>query len=92
MTDPLTGNTIVFNGEIYNFQALRAACEEKGDTFLSQTDTEVIYSVPTAWDGLFCICAMFARNMTSNQHLFRLGDMMGKKPQPYLLPDGMMFI
>ncbi|HWT80470.1 MAG TPA: N-acetylglutaminylglutamine amidotransferase, partial [Candidatus Methylomirabilis sp.] len=28
MIDPLTGNAIVFNGEIYNFQERRAECEK----------------------------------------------------------------
>src|SRR5207248_5098847 len=32
---------IVLNGEIYNFQTLRAELEAKGDKFLSQSDTEV---------------------------------------------------
>src|SRR5690349_13074681 len=45
MLDPLTGNAIVFNGEIYNFQALRMACERTGDVFKSQTDTEVILAL-----------------------------------------------
>lgn len=32
----------VFNGEIYNFQTLRAELEEKGHTFTTRTDTEVL--------------------------------------------------
>src|SRR5882672_9092764 len=30
MTDPETGNVVVFNGEIYNFQALRRELESGG--------------------------------------------------------------
>src|SRR5215470_2770530 len=33
---------IVFNGEIYNYQALREDLRAKGHTFKTQTDTEVI--------------------------------------------------
>lgn len=34
--------TIVFNGEIYNFEALRAELATEGETFVSHSDTEVI--------------------------------------------------
>lgn len=36
------GYRIVFNGEIYNFRALRADLEAKGERFQTQSDTEVI--------------------------------------------------
>jgi asparagine synthase (glutamine-hydrolysing) len=42
MIDALTGDAIVFNGEIYNFQALRKDRESAGDVFKSNCDTEVI--------------------------------------------------
>ena len=37
--------TIVFNGEIYNFHALRAELEARGHTFHSGTDTEVLLAL-----------------------------------------------
>jgi asparagine synthase (glutamine-hydrolysing) len=49
MLDPATGNALVFNGEIYNFQALRATLQQKGHAFVSQTDTEVILKGYAEW-------------------------------------------
>ncbi|MBI5162501.1 MAG: asparagine synthase (glutamine-hydrolyzing) [Magnetospirillum sp.] len=37
--------TIVFNGEIYNYRALRAECEAAGWSFRSHTDTEVLLAL-----------------------------------------------
>ena len=34
--------TLVYNGEIYNFRALRAWLESRGHRFRSQTDSEVV--------------------------------------------------
>jgi asparagine synthase (glutamine-hydrolysing) len=42
MTDPVTGHTIVFNGEIYNFADLRQRLEAAGQTFQSSGDTAVM--------------------------------------------------
>src|SRR6266487_794617 len=50
MQDPDTGCWITFNGEIYNFQALRRGLEQRGIRFHSRTDTEVILKL-YALDG-----------------------------------------
>ena len=53
MRDPATGNWIVFNGEIYNYPALRSRLRSQGVTFDSQSDTEVILK-QYARDGKEC--------------------------------------
>ena len=42
MTDPVTGQTIVFNGEIYNYVALRDELKAAGEKFESTGDTAVM--------------------------------------------------
>lgn len=87
MLDPLTGNAIVFNGEIYNFQSLRKSCEMRGDIFTSQTDTEVILALYRR-HGAECLNylrGMFALTIwdEERQRLFLARDRVGKKPLNY---------
>ena len=42
MTDPESGNWIVYNGEVYNYREIRKELEQRGLNFQSDTDTEVI--------------------------------------------------
>ena len=42
LTDPETGAFITFNGEIYNYVALREALEMAGERFRTSGDTEVL--------------------------------------------------
>src|SRR2546428_7866286 len=62
MADPETGNVIVFNGEIYNFQALRRELEGEGARFRSRCDTEVILKAYARWgaDGVSRLRGVFA--------------------------------
>ena len=96
MLDPLTGNAIVFNGEIYNFQERRAECEARGDRFRSNSDTEVILALYRRYGpdcvrhlrGMFAFAIWNAREQT----LFLARDRVGKKPLSYALaPSGIVF-
>lgn len=87
MKDPLTGNWIVFNGEIYNFRALRAELEAAGNEFYSQSDTEVILTAYRVWgeDCLTRLRGMFAFALWDSQseRLLLARDPMGIKPLYY---------
>ena len=94
MRDPETGNTIVFNGEIYNYRALRRECESRGDTFRSASDTEVILALYRRYGaqclrhlrGMFALAIWDARA----RHLFVARDRLGKKPFNYAVTNGGM--
>lgn len=84
---------IVFNGEIYNYQALTTELKALGHTFRTRSDTEVIIHAWEAWGeacvqrlrGMFAF-AVWDRNQ---QTLFMARDRMGVKPLFYaLLQDG----
>src|SRR5581483_10449795 len=49
MTDPSGQVTLIFNGEIYNFRALRSALEAEGIALRTTGDTEVILQGYLAW-------------------------------------------
>jgi asparagine synthase (glutamine-hydrolysing) len=49
MTDPATGNALVFNGEIYNFRSLQRELRATGVEFRSTGDTEVLLAALTRW-------------------------------------------
>ena len=42
MVDPVTGQVIAFNGELYNYRALREELERDGQAFASSGDTAVL--------------------------------------------------
>ncbi len=94
MTDPETGTVVVFNGEIYNFPALRETLAGHGHRFRTHCDTEVILHGWTQWgadclshfDGMFAFALWDPRDRT----LFLARDRLGKKPLYYaILPDGL---
>lgn len=83
---------IVFNGEIYNFQALRQQLERQGYTFRTTSDTEVLLEAYQAWglEMLARLRGMFAFAIYDRQReTFVLArDPMGKKPLYYTLQPG----
>jgi len=96
MYDSLTGNCIVFNGEIYNFKELKIECEFKGEKFVSQSDTEVILVLYRLY-GIDCLeklRGMFAFAIWDNnkKSIFIARDRVGKKPLNYALTkNGLIF-
>lgn len=88
------GDVVVsFNGEIYNFQEVRAALEAKGARFASHSDTEVLLHGWRAWgvglldrlNGMFA----FALYDVRAQSLLLARDRLGAKPLHYCeLSDG----
>jgi asparagine synthase (glutamine-hydrolysing) len=95
MTNCAEGSTlqIVFNGEIYNFQEIRAELMACGHQFTSNTDTEVLLhgyeeygsSLTDHLRGMFAFCIYDA----ANQRLFGARDFFGIKPFYYsFLEDG----
>lgn len=92
MIDPLTGNAIVFNGEIYNFLKLREECEKAGEKFHSDSDTEVILAMYRLF-GVQCLGRLrgmfaFAIWDAADQKLFLARDRLGKKPLNYAVNLG----
>ena len=80
---------VVFNGAIYNFKVLRLQLEERGYTFRTQTDTEVLLHGYDAWgiDGLVSkLHGMFAFALWDDhrQTLYLVRDRLGVKPLLYV--------
>ena len=88
--------TIVFNGTIYNYRELRTQLQEKGYSFFSSGDTEVILKAYAEW-GDACVnhfIGMFAFAIwdSRRRELFMARDRLGIKPLYYnLSPTGLRF-
>lgn len=85
--------TVVFNGEIYNFAALRVELAALGHRFRTAGDTEVLLAGYAAWgpallDRLIGMFAFAIHDARANA-LFLARDRLGVKPLHYVeLADG----
>lgn len=82
---------VVFNGEIYNYRELRKELLEKGHTFKTQTDTEVIVHLYEELGEGFVskLQGMFAIALwdETNEALLLARDRVGIKPLYYYLTN-----
>ena len=84
----------VFNGEIYNYRALRAELESLGHRFYTSSDSETIVHAYEQWgegfaarlDGMFAIALWDSRA----ERLVLARDRFGKKPLYLWRHDGML--
>ncbi len=89
---------VVFNGEIYNFQELRATLESRGYRFQTNSDTEVIVYAYEEWgedcvdhfEGMFAFALAETSKSTrrGNPRVLLARDRLGIKPFYYALVDG----
>jgi asparagine synthase (glutamine-hydrolysing) len=80
-------HTIVFNGQIYNFEELRAELEQQGVRFRSRSDTEVLLELFTR-EGVECLAKLngmyaFAVYDARERTLVLVRDRLGVKPLFY---------
>ncbi len=83
---------IIFNGEIYNFQDLRAELEVSGANFRGRSDTEVLLEAYKHWgegclarlNGMFAFAIYDKGSSSQPPALFLARDRVGKKPLYYV--------
>lgn len=100
MADPQGRYRIIFNGEIYNFGALRAELESHGHVFSTGTDTEVLLAAYIRWGagcldrlrGMFAFAVWDSGRIKGTRmaepSLFVARDRFGIKPLLYAYVDG----
>jgi asparagine synthase (glutamine-hydrolysing) len=87
MWDSRTGIGIVYNGEVYNYKAVRGGLETAGAAFRTTSDTEVVLQSLAMrgrdavhdWNGMFAVAAWDPRQ----QKLLLIRDRLGVKPLYY---------
>ena len=87
MTDITGRYTIVFNGEVYNYQELKKELENSGFAFRTNSDTEVALNSYIKWgkDCLNKFNGMFALAVydSNSESIFLARDRAGEKPLYY---------
>ena len=92
----VTGDyVLIYNGEVYNFMAIRAELELLGHVFKSHSDTEVILYAYIQW-GQACLehfqgMFTFAVWDKPKQQLFIARDRLGIKPLFYSVINGSLY-
>jgi asparagine synthase (glutamine-hydrolysing) len=89
MVDLVSGNIIVFNGEVYNFKDIKKRLISSGITFNTESDTEVILKalsflgpkIIADFEGMFA----FSFYDKKSNKLIIARDYLGKKPLYYFL-------
>ena len=86
-SQPMTaaGHTIIYNGELYNTEELRAELQKLGHRFLTRCDTEVVLHSFLQWgeDCLGKFNGIFAFVIWDGRRLFLARDRIGVKPLFY---------
>lgn len=95
MHDAEADNWIVFNGEIYNYQALRQELQQLGHQFRTASDTEVILKTYRQWgiEGFRKLNGMYAFALLDRkqQQLLLLRDPAGIKPLYFSRQAGKLY-
>ena len=96
MVDNQTGVVITYNGEIYNYIEIRKKLTNKGHTFTSTGDTEVLLKAYIEWkyDLLMQVNGMFAFSIYDprDDTVFFARDPFGQKPLfYYYYEEGVIF-
>jgi asparagine synthase (glutamine-hydrolysing) len=90
MAEPEAGLSLVYNGETYNYMALRRELQSLGESFRTQGDTEVFLKwLARSWthalpkfDAMFAVAAWDARK----ERLLLARDPLGEKPLFFATP------
>lgn len=87
MYDEVTGCTLTYNGEVYNYKQLRAELQESGIEFSTESDTEVVLKAIATWGeqalgkfhGMYALAAWDPRR----KRVLLARDRLGIKPLYY---------
>jgi len=89
------GDSLSYNGEIYNYRELRSELASQGQSFRSNSDTETILALykKMGTAAITKLRGMFAFSLwdESNQRLVLARDRFGIKPLYYTIQDGVLY-
>jgi asparagine synthase (glutamine-hydrolysing) len=96
MSCPDGRHHLIYNGEVYNYRELRSELEDKGMTFRTRGDTEVVLAAYRTW-GADCVRRLngifaFAVWDALERRLFLARDPFGVKPLYYGAWDGGLYV